>query len=99
MGGTEAIRRWVPTTQAPFSIDDVIAALPERVGSTARDPAMRRLEAARVALIELRQEGAIVPEAILRERRIKRWRRGWKIALIENENPGWEDVGRNFFAS
>jgi hypothetical protein len=61
MGGTEAIRRWVPTTQAPFSIDDVIAALPERVGSTARDPAMRRLEAARVALIELRQEGAIVP--------------------------------------
>jgi putative endonuclease len=38
-------------------------------------------------------------EAILRERRIKRWRRGWKIALIENENPGWEDVGRNFFAS
>jgi hypothetical protein len=61
MGGTEAIRRWVPTTQTPFSIDDVIAALPERVGSTARDPAMRRLEAARVALIELRQEGAIAP--------------------------------------
>ncbi|MEZ5938809.1 MAG: GIY-YIG nuclease family protein [Hyphomonadaceae bacterium] len=30
--------------------------------------------------------------AILREKRIKRWRRDWKIALIEEENPHWEDL-------
>ena len=29
--------------------------------------------------------------AILREKRIKRWRREWKIALIETDNPEWRD--------
>jgi len=29
--------------------------------------------------------------AILREKRIKRWRRDWKISLIEETNPHWED--------
>jgi putative endonuclease len=27
-----------------------------------------------------------------RERSVKRWRRAWKIALIEKENPGWRDL-------
>ena len=31
-------------------------------------------------------------EAILREKRLKRWRRNWKIALIESRNPGWRDL-------
>jgi len=31
-------------------------------------------------------------EAILREKRIKRWRRAWKLELIEKENPNWEDL-------
>lgn len=30
--------------------------------------------------------------AILTEKRIKRWRRDWKIALIERANPVWEDL-------
>jgi putative endonuclease len=30
--------------------------------------------------------------AILREKVLKRWRRDWKIALIENENPQWQDI-------
>lgn len=30
--------------------------------------------------------------AILTEKRIKRWRRDWKIALIERNNPHWEDL-------
>jgi putative endonuclease len=32
-----------------------------------------------------------INHAILREKRIKRWRRDWKIALIEESNPHWED--------
>ena len=32
-----------------------------------------------------------INHAILREKRIKRWRRDWKIALIEETNPHWED--------
>jgi putative endonuclease len=30
--------------------------------------------------------------AIVREKRLKRWRRVWKIALIEETNPDWRDL-------
>ncbi|RVT41887.1 GIY-YIG nuclease family protein [Sphingobium algorifonticola] len=30
--------------------------------------------------------------AILREKQVKTWRRDWKIALIEKDNPFWEDL-------
>lgn len=30
--------------------------------------------------------------AIEREKKMKRWRREWKIALIERENPDWRDL-------
>ena len=30
--------------------------------------------------------------AILREKQLKRWRRQWKINLIESENPDWHDL-------
>ena len=30
--------------------------------------------------------------AIEREKEIKKWRRGWKIELIEKENPDWKDL-------
>ena len=30
--------------------------------------------------------------AIAREKEIKKWRRDWKIALIEEENPDWLDL-------
>ena len=33
--------------------------------------------------------------AIEREKRIKRWRRAWKIALIEAENPDWNELYRH----
>jgi len=31
-------------------------------------------------------------EAILREKRLKKWRRAWKIELIEEMNPEWLDL-------
>ncbi len=31
-------------------------------------------------------------EAILREKRLKRWRRQWKLELIEGVNPAWRDL-------
>jgi putative endonuclease len=31
-------------------------------------------------------------EAIAREKRIKEWRRAWKIELIEAANPDWNDL-------
>jgi len=33
-----------------------------------------------------------IEEAILREKRLKRWHRDWKFALIEKCNPDWRDL-------
>lgn len=33
-----------------------------------------------------------VNEAILREKRIKKWNREWKVRLIEERNPDWRDL-------
>jgi len=33
-----------------------------------------------------------VDQAIRREKTLKRWRRAWKIQLIEAENPQWLDL-------
>ncbi len=33
-----------------------------------------------------------VESAIEREKRLKKWNRAWKIALIEAANPNWEDL-------
>jgi putative endonuclease len=30
--------------------------------------------------------------AILREKRIKKWNREWKIRMIEKDNPHWRDL-------
>lgn len=31
-------------------------------------------------------------EAITWEKRLKKWNRAWKIRLIEEKNPGWDDL-------
>lgn len=33
--------------------------------------------------------------AIRRETLVKRWRRAWKVALIEELNPGWRDLAQD----
>nr|WP_070960615.1 GIY-YIG nuclease family protein [Hyphomonas sp. Mor2] len=33
-----------------------------------------------------------IQQAIAREKQIKRWRRQWKLNLIEASNPSWEDL-------
>ncbi|WP_317238877.1 GIY-YIG nuclease family protein [Hanstruepera flava] len=35
-------------------------------------------------------------EATIRERRFKKWKRDWKIFLIENMNPNWSDLSLNW---
>jgi putative endonuclease len=34
--------------------------------------------------------------AISREKRIKNWKRDWKVQLIESENPEWRDLALGF---
>ena len=38
-----------------------------------------------------------VQDAILREKQMKKWKRDWKIKLIEKENPGWKDMYNELF--
>ncbi|TZG29635.1 GIY-YIG nuclease family protein [Sphingomonas montanisoli] len=38
------------------------------------------------------EAGGDMSAAIEREKQIKRWRREWKINLIERDNPAWEDL-------
>ena len=35
---------------------------------------------------------AEIEQAIHREKRLKKWTRAWKIALIEKDNPNWIDL-------
>jgi putative endonuclease len=38
------------------------------------------------------EEHGDINVAIAREKSIKRWRRGWKLQLIEQANPQWRDL-------
>lgn len=33
-----------------------------------------------------------IEAAIAREKQLKNWRRAWKVALIEQSNPNWDDL-------
>ena len=35
--------------------------------------------------------------AILREKQLKKWKRSWKLELIEGENPMWRDLYPELF--
>jgi putative endonuclease len=37
--------------------------------------------------------------AIAREKLVKKWRREWKFALIEADNPDWDDLWGQWFAT
>lgn len=36
-----------------------------------------------------------IVEVIIREKRLKNWNRSWKIRLIEDENPDWNDLSKH----
>ncbi|PZU54672.1 MAG: endonuclease [Brevundimonas sp.] len=50
------------------------------------------------ALVWYEQHESMI-EAIVREKAIKKWRRGWKLALIERGNPQWKDLGADWFSA
>ncbi len=38
------------------------------------------------------EEHEDIQQAITREKQIKKWKRKWKLALIEKRNPNWRDL-------
>jgi len=41
------------------------------------------------------EEYISIDDALNREKQIKKWKRDWKISLIEKENPSWKDLYDN----
>ncbi|RZL30648.1 MAG: GIY-YIG nuclease family protein, partial [Pedobacter sp.] len=41
------------------------------------------------------EEVSDINSAILREKQLKKWKRQWKINLIEKTNPQWDDLSVN----
>ena len=49
----------------------------------------RKYRVHRLVYFELHEE---MTAAIQREKQLKKWRRAWKIELIEKDNPEWRDL-------
>jgi putative endonuclease len=49
----------------------------------------RKYDVKRLVWFETHED---IEEALIRERRIKNWRRKWKLQLIEKDNPYWRDL-------
>ena len=45
-----------------------------------------------VSLLVYAERHDRIDDAIAREKAIKKWRRDWKIELIEQHNPDWRDL-------
>lgn len=45
-----------------------------------------------VHLLVYYEQYASMEAAITREEQLKKWKRAWKIRLIEVENPSWQDL-------
>jgi putative endonuclease len=50
----------------------------------------------RLVYVERHEE---IEQAIAREKLVKKWRREWKFALIEADNPEWDDLWEQWFVS
>ena len=53
------------------------------------DSFTKRYDTKRLVYMEVHDN---IEQAILREKKLKRWRRAWKLDLIEKENPNWRDL-------
>ena len=42
------------------------------------------------------EQHSTMEQAIVREKRIKKWNRAWKLQLIEAANPEWRDLAVDF---
>ena len=49
----------------------------------------KKYQVARLVYFEQHDD---IESAIRREKRLKKWNRAWKIRLIEENNPNWDDL-------
>ena len=49
-----------------------------------------------VKLLVWFEQHSTMEHAIVREKRVKKWNRAWKLRLIEESNPRWRDLAEDF---
>ena len=70
----------------------VTSDLPTRVWQHRHDVVEGFTKKYRVHLLVYYELHADMASAITREKQIKKWQRGWKIEMIEKQNPDWKDL-------
>jgi putative endonuclease len=50
-----------------------------------------------VSMLVYFEEFQFIEEALQREKNMKKWKRNWKIKLIEKENPLWKDLSKDWY--
>ena len=50
-----------------------------------------------VSLLIYFEEFQQVQQAIERENNLKKWKRAWKLKLIEQQNPKWDDLAKGWY--
>ena len=51
-----------------------------------------------VTMLVYYEQTSDVNAAIVREKRVKKWNRAWKLKLIESVNPEWKDLADEWFS-
>ena len=70
----------------------VTAYLAERVDQHRRDCGSAFCRKYGIKMLVLAEWHDGIDDAICREKALKAWKRDWKIALIEQANPAWDDL-------
>ena len=70
----------------------VTADLPARVWQHRNGEGSRFCKRYNLTKLVYAEEYPTIEEAIVREKRIKEWKRAWKIELIKKANPDWRDL-------
>ena len=70
----------------------VTSHLAKRIWEHKNDVALGFTNQYRVHTLVYVESFETMPEAILREKQLKKWRREWKLTLIETSNPTWRDL-------
>jgi putative endonuclease len=70
----------------------VTSDLPQRLQAHAEGQGSLFVKRYGVTRLVYFEEYPLYADAIRRETSLKRWKRAWKIALIEKHNPDWDEI-------
>ena len=70
----------------------VTAVLPSRVWQHRNGEGSAFCKRYNLTRLVYAEQHASIQDAIAREKAIKAWKRAWKIELIEQSNPQWQDL-------